>query len=135
MRVLYEWLKDYQRLEEEISYLEFKLDDTKRELKRWVEGDLQNVKLQHDSLGAKVEENIEKIETELKEKKEQREKLIELVKKFKGLENKILVMKYIEGMKLEAIAEKLNYSASHIYKKHTEIIKRIKFADEMNTSH
>lgn len=131
---MYNWLKDYQRLEEQISYLEFKLDDTERELKRWVEGDLQNVKLQHDSLGAKVEENIEKIKDQLQEKMDQRQKLVDLVTKFKGLENKILVMKYIEGMKLETIAEELNYSPSHIYKKHTEIIKRIKFAEELHTS-
>ncbi|MET3196057.1 hypothetical protein ABID96_003025 [Bacillus sp. OAE603] len=37
---MYEWLKDYQRLEEEITYLEFNLEQSERKLKRWVSGDL-----------------------------------------------------------------------------------------------
>ena len=32
---MYEWLKDYRKLEEEIAYLEFNLDRTKRELSLW----------------------------------------------------------------------------------------------------
>ena len=76
---LYEWLKEYQRLEDEIAFLEFNLEQTERELKRWVEGDLAKIKLQHDSDGAKVEENIERIKNELEFKKEQLNKLLKLV--------------------------------------------------------
>ncbi|MEC1377347.1 DUF1492 domain-containing protein [Heyndrickxia oleronia] len=131
---MYEWLKDYQKLEEELAYLEFNLEQTEIELKRWTSGDLAKVKLQEDSLGAKVEEVIEKIKNDITFKKEQREKLIQLVNTFKGLDNQILKMKYIDGMTLESIAEELNYSASYIYKKHAEMIRMIKFAETMNLS-
>lgn len=131
---LYEWLKDYQRLEEEISYLEFNLEQTKRELKRWeLGGDLSGIQLQPDSLGARVEDNIDRIQNELAFKREQKLNLIQLVEKFKGLDNKILKMKYVDGMTLDNIAHDLGYSTSHIYKKHAEIIRMIKFADSFVT--
>lgn len=128
---LYEWLKDYQRLEEEIEYLEFNLEKTQLELKRWINGDLRGVRLTADSNGAKVEEHIQRIRKEIDFKKAQRVRLINLISKFKGLENQILKKKYIDGMTLEEIAENMNYSSSYIYKKHAEIIRRIKFADEL----
>ncbi|PEP49720.1 transcriptional regulator [Bacillus pseudomycoides] len=53
--------------------------------------------------------------------------------KFKGLENKILKMKYIDGMKLERIAEELNYSPSYINLKHAEIMRRIKFVERLKS--
>lgn len=127
---MYEWLKDYQQLEQDIAYLEFNLEQTERELKRWVQGDLYGVKLQHDSDGAKVEDNIERIKNDLAFKNEQRNKLIELVNTFKGLDNKILKLKYIDGMTLDEVAEKLNYSSSHIRKKHAELVRTIKFVDD-----
>ncbi len=40
-------------------------------------------------------------------------------------------MKYVDGMTLEEIAEDMNYSSSYIYKKHAEILRRIKFAEEL----
>jgi DNA-directed RNA polymerase specialized sigma subunit len=127
--MLYEWLKDYQKLEEEISYLEFNLERTERELKRWTSGDLYGVKLQPDSLGAKVEDVIDKINADLNDKYDQRKKLVDLVSKFKGIDNKILKLKYIDGLTLERIAEKLNYSDSHIRKKHAELIRTVKFVE------
>jgi len=132
--MLHEWLRDYRQIEDDISYLEFELDRYKKELKRWVSGDLKNVKLQHDSLGSRVEDNIEKVKKDLAFKRKQKNDLIKLVRKFNGLENKILIMKYIDGMTLETISEELHYSPSYIYKKHTEIIKRIKLAEQLNTS-
>jgi hypothetical protein len=36
-------------------------------------------------------------------------------------------MEYINGMTLEDITERLNYSASHIRKKRAELVKTIKF--------
>ncbi|WP_026581032.1 MULTISPECIES: hypothetical protein [Bacillaceae] len=130
---MYEWLRDYQKLEEEITYLEFNLEQTERELKRWmIGGDLSGIQLQPDSKGAKVEEIIEKIKVDLQFKREQMKKLLCLVDKFKGLDHKILKMKYVDGMTLETIAEDLNYSASYIYKKHAEIIRMIKFAESLS---
>ena len=66
---LYEWLKDYQRLEEEIEYLEFNLEKTQLELKRWISGDLREVRLTADSNGAKVEEHIQRIRKEIELKR------------------------------------------------------------------
>ncbi len=126
---MYEWLRDYQKLEEEIAYLEYNLEQTERELKRWVSGDLYGVKLQQDSLGAKVEDNIERIKNDLEFKIDQRSKLINLVSTFKGLDHQILKLKYIDGMTLEEIAEELNYSTSHIRKKHAELVRTIKFVE------
>ncbi|PGO76248.1 hypothetical protein CN980_13715 [Bacillus cereus] len=128
---MFNWLKEYQRLEEEIAYLEYNLDKTKAELKRWVSGDLQDVRLTVGSEGAKVEERIEAIEYELAYKMNAMQDVLKLINRFKGLENKMLKMKYVDGITLEEIAENMNYSSSYIYKKHAEIIKRIKFAEEL----
>ena len=128
---LFDWLKDYQKLEEDIEYLDYNLDKTKAELKRWVSGDLREVRLTAESEGAKVEERIEAIEYELAHKMNAMCDLLKLISKFKGLENKLLKMKYVDGMTLEEIAENMNYSSSYIYKKHAEIIRRIKFAEEL----
>jgi RNA polymerase sigma factor (sigma-70 family) len=126
---VYEWLRDYQKLTQDISYLEFNLEQTERELKRWVEGDLSGIKLQQDSLGSKVEESIEKVKEDISFKKGQLSKLIRLVDTFKGLDHQVLRMKYVYGMTLEEIAEELNYSASHIRKKHAELVRTIKFVE------
>lgn len=128
---LFDWLKDYQKLEERIAYLDYNLDKTKAELKRWVSGDLRDVRLTAESEGAKVEERIEAIEYELANAMNDMYKLKNLISKFRGLDNRILKMKYVDGMTLEEIAEDMNYSSSYIYKKHAEIIRRIKFAEEL----
>lgn len=130
--MLYEWLRDYQKLLEEIEYLEFSIERNEIELKRWVEGDLQDVRLTEESNGAKLEEIIERQVKGLVFKRDQLDKLIDLVDKFRGLDNKILKLKYIDGMTLETIAEELNYSASYIYKKHAEMMKTLKFVDSLN---
>ncbi|GCF73361.1 TPA: sigma factor-like helix-turn-helix DNA-binding protein [Bacillus nitratireducens] len=128
---MFDWLKDYQKLEERIAYLDYNLDKTKAELKRWISGDLREVRLTAESEGAKVEERIEAMENELAHKMNTMHDLLKLISTFKGLENKVLKMKYVDGMTLEEIAEVMNYSSSYIYKKHAEIIKRIKFAEEL----
>ncbi|MED1559305.1 DUF1492 domain-containing protein [Bacillus paramycoides] len=128
---MFDWLKNYQKLEENIEYLDYNLDKTKAELKRWVSGDLRDVRLTAESEGAKVEERIEAIEYELAHKMNAMYDLLKLISKFKGLENKLLKMKYVDGMTLEEIAEDMNYSSSYIYKKHAEVIRRIKFAEEL----
>ncbi|AUJ26565.1 DUF1492 domain-containing protein [Virgibacillus dokdonensis] len=127
---MYEWLKDYQQLTQDIDYLEYRLDREETELKRWVEGDLADVKLQRESIGANLEERVQKLRKEINFKKNQLNKLIDLVNTFKGLDNRILKMKYIDGMTLEKIADELNYSYSHVKKKHAELIRLIKFIDE-----
>lgn len=132
---MYEWLRDYQQIEDEITYLEFNLERSQKELKRWVSGDLAGVKLTAESDGAKLEERIERIERELQIKLAEQKDFMELISKFSGLNHKILKSKYVDGMTLEEIAEELNYSASYIYKKHAEIAKMIRFAHEIKLTH
>ncbi|ARW58422.1 sigma factor-like helix-turn-helix DNA-binding protein [Bacillus anthracis] len=126
---MFNWLRDYQKLEEDIAYLEYNLDKTKAELRRWVSGDLREVRLTAESEGAKVENRIEAIEYELAHKMNDMYKLKKLISKFKGLENQILKLKYVDGMTLEEIAESVNYSSSHIKKKHAELVRLIKFVE------
>lgn len=121
------WLQEYRKLENEISYFEYHLDRSKRELKRWIYGDLQEVSLTPESDGAKVEIHIEHMEYEMAHKMNDLYDLEQLIYKFKGLENKILRMKYMDGMTLSHIAIELNYSADYIKRKHAEMMKRIKF--------
>lgn len=125
---MYEWVNDFQKLSQEIDYLEFRIEMNESELKRWVEGDLQDIRLNEKSHGAKLEEIIAEQKKELKIKNNQMKQFIELVDKFKGLDNKILKLKYIEGLTLESIAEELNYSAGYIYKRHAQIMRMIKFS-------
>lgn len=126
---LFNWLRDYRKLEEDIAYLEYNLDKTKAELRRWVSGDLREVRLTAESEGAKVENRIEAIEYELAHKMNDMYKLKKLISKFRGLENQILKLKYVDGMTLEEIAEVVNYSSSHIKKKHAELVRLIKFVE------
>jgi len=132
---MYDWLRDYQQIQEEIAYLEYNLERSQKELKRWVNGDLVGVKLTADSDGAKLEERIERIDRELQVKLLEQKNFLELINRFSGLNHKILKLKYVDGMTLEEIAEILNYSASYIYKKHAEIAKMIKFAHEIKLTH
>ncbi|ARW58542.1 hypothetical protein P9C60_gp47 [Bacillus phage Carmel_SA] len=126
---MFNWLRDYQKLEGDIAYLEYNLDKTKAELRRWVSGDLREVRLTAESEGAKVENRIEAIEYELAHKMNDMYKLEKLISKFRGLENQILKLKYVDGMTLEEIAEAVNYSSSHIKKKHAELVRLIKFVE------
>ncbi|OUB57057.1 hypothetical protein V6946_27645 [Bacillus sp. PPSBB_2] len=128
---MFDWLKDYQKLEERIAYLDYNVDKTKAELKRWVSGDLREVRLTAESEGARVEERIEAIEYELANEMNAMYDLMELISKFKGLDNQILVKKYIYGMTLEQIACDLNYSPNYIKRKHAEVRKIIKFVDDL----
>lgn len=126
---LFNWLKVYQELEQEVAYLDYNLDKTKAELKRWVSGDLQDVRLIAESEGAKVEERIEAIEYELAHKMNDMYKLKTLINTFKGLEHKIAYLKYVEGMTLEKIAEELNYSPQYIYNKHAAMREKVEYSN------
>lgn len=126
---LFNWLKVYQELEQEVAYLDYNLDKTKAELKRWVSGDLQDIRLTAESEGAKVEERIEAIEYELAHKMNDMYKLKKLINTFKGLEHKIAYLKYVEGMTLEKIAEELNYSSQYIYNKHAAMREKVEYSN------
>lgn len=129
---MYQWLKDYRKLEEDITYLEFKLERSKRELNRWVGGDLWNVKLTAESDGAKLEEHIEAIEYELAHKLNDLHDLKKLICTFSGLEYKILYRKYVELKTIENIAEELGYSPRYIYNKHSQILRMMDYAQKLS---
>lgn len=126
---LFNWLKVYQELEQDIAYLDYNLDKTKAELKRWVSGDLREVRLTAESEGAKVEERIEAIEYELAHKMNDMYKLKKLINTFKGLEHRIAYLKYVEGMTLEKVAEELNYSSQYIYNKHAAMREKVEYSN------
>ncbi|MFL0401966.1 sigma-70 family RNA polymerase sigma factor [Bacillus nitratireducens] len=121
-------LNDYKKLEEEIMYLEYKLERTSFELKRQISCDLPEDKLTGDLGNVEMEEVIKQVKQELLLKKQKLQMLIDLMSKFEGVENKILKMKYRDGMTLDAIESELNYNPDYIKHKHAEIMKRIKFA-------
>lgn len=126
---LFNWLKVYQELEQDIAYLDYNLDKTKAEFKRWISGDLREVRLTAESEGAKVEGRIEAIEYELAHKMNDMYKLKKLINNFKGLEHKIAYLKYVEGMTLEKIAEELNYSSQYIYNKHAAMREKVEYSN------
>ncbi|MGS0465292.1 hypothetical protein [Bacillus pacificus] len=128
---MFDWLKDYQKLEEDIALLDYNWDRTKTELKRWISGDLQDVRLTAESEGAKVEKRLEVIELDLAYKMNEMHNLLNLINEFKGLDNKIMRMKYIEGMTLSSIACDLNYNVDYIKRRHSTIARMIKFADKI----
>ena len=127
---MYEWLLDYQKLSDEIDYLEYQLDREKRELIRWSSGDLYNVKLNENSIASGLEDRIFNYQYDLAHKMNDQYDAKKLIGTFKGLENKILYGKYVEGKSLEVVAEELNYSYSHISKKHAELIRTINFISD-----
>lgn len=127
----FQWLIDYNELAEEVARIDYKLDREKRELKRWVEGDLQDVRLTNESIAAKIEERIEKMEWELAHKMNDLYKLDNLIATFKGLDNRIVYKRYVECKSLIEIAEELSYSYSYIKSKHAEIVRMINFAEKV----
>lgn len=129
----FQWLKDYRELEYEIAYLEQNLERTKRELKRWIDGDLAKVKITAESHGAKVEDIIERIEWEIAHKMNDLYDIKKLVSAFEGLEHKILVKKYIEGKTLEQVAIDLNYSYNYIKHKHAELMRIMKYIEKVSS--
>ena len=128
----FQWLKDYKEIKQDIAYLEDNLSRSKKELTRWVEGDLAKYKLTSESDGAKLEERIEVIENELAHKYNDLKSIETLVASFEGLEHKILIAKYIENLTLEQTAEKLNYSHNYIKHKHAEIMRILRYVEKVS---
>ena len=83
------------------------------------------VKGTDDSIVLRLEDKIKQSTVSLEEKEQAMESLVMIIDRFKGLDNQILKMKYIEGLTLKEIAEKLIYNYQHIVTLHTSIIKAI----------
>ncbi|HAP9381019.1 hypothetical protein [Enterococcus faecium] len=126
----FQWLKDYQELDEQILYLKWNLNKSKLELNRWVNGDLADVRIEKNSRSASLEENIQKIENEIEILEEQRKEMLAIINSFKGIDNEIIRKKYVEGCSLEIIAEEIGYSASYVRQRHADIRKTLDFLDE-----
>lgn len=132
MITIYQWLTKYQTLQKEIDYLEYELDDYESELRRWVSGNLSGVRLEKGSRSSNLEPIIEEIKSKLEVLNERKQKLIDFIYKFDDLDSKILIKKYVEGKKLFDVAEELNCSESTVYKKHSELVRLIKFVDQFD---
>ncbi|MEB5733432.1 RNA polymerase sigma factor sigma-70 region 4 domain-containing protein [Enterococcus hirae] len=126
----FQWLKDYQELDEQILYLKWNLNKSKLELNRWVYGDLADVRIEKNSRSSMLEENIQKIENEIEILEEQRQEMLAIINSFKGFDNEIIRKKYVEGCSLEIIAEEIGYSASYVRQRHADIRKTLDFLDE-----
>ncbi|MFS1079922.1 hypothetical protein [Enterococcus casseliflavus] len=126
----FQWLKNYQDLEEQILFMKWNLNKSRLELDRWVNGDLANVRLEKNSRSSSLEENIRIIENELELLKKEKTELIELINSFSGADVQIVKLKYIDDMDVYDIADETGYSVSYIRKRHTEIRKTLSFVDE-----
>ncbi|EOI00693.1 hypothetical protein UAY_01796 [Enterococcus moraviensis ATCC BAA-383] len=71
-----------------------------------------------------MDQRVEKLEKERKE-------IIQLIDKFNGLNQRILKLKYVEGLTLESIAEETGYSYSYIKSKHAELMRIINFTKKV----
>lgn len=129
--IKYQWLLEHKELEEEIHILEWKIKRSELELSRWVEGDLVDVKLDKDSLSSNLEKNIERDKNLLEQKEKDLESLMMMINRFKGLDNQILKLKYIDNLTLKEIAEELGYSYSYIMAKHAQLVRVIKFVESL----
>ena len=95
---LYEWLEMYVLLCNDIDALELDLKYKWIERKRWAnnvdgsQGDLAKQQTYLTSIERlnKCDEVIEQLYNRLEEKEKQRQEIIGMVNKFKGIENKIL---------------------------------------------
>ena len=128
--VRFQWLKNYQDLEEQILFMKWNLNKSRLELDRWVNGDLANVRLEKNSRSSSLEENIRIIENELEMLEKEKVELMELIDSFSGADNQIVKLKYIDDMDVYDIADETGYSVSYIRKRHTEIRKTLSFVDE-----
>lgn len=132
MQGQFDWFKDYQKIEEQVAIIEMNLERNKRELDRWTSGDLAKLKLNSNSHGSQLEEIIEGLEWELAHQMNELFNIKEVVSKFPGLEHKILIGKYIEGLTLERVAERLGYNTQYIYNRHSQIKRAMNLATVLN---
>lgn len=80
---------------------------------------------------AQLKEVISELNRRIEELEKNREEIIQLIDKFTGLNHRILKMKYVDGMKLEAIAEETGYTYQYIKNKHAELMRIIRFSKKV----
>ncbi|MFV5937924.1 sigma factor-like helix-turn-helix DNA-binding protein [Mammaliicoccus sciuri] len=131
---MFEWLKLYRDLDMQHKALELKRDISKEEIDRWYSVSYARADLgkKQDMLSRvrqvdRIREELEELNERIERIERQKNKVLELIDRFEGIEHKILRKKYIDDMTLQEIAYELGYSEQYIRKKHAECIKRIDF--------
>lgn len=122
-------------INQELYELQLAIDLNEKELHRWQnysnnDGDLAKHQTFLTALQkqARLKEVIESLAIREEELKKQRQDIIDTIEKFQGLDQRILKMKYVEGMKLESIAEETGYTYQYIRSRHADIMKMIRFS-------
>lgn len=77
-----------------------------------------------------LKKSIQELNQRVEQLEKEREEIIELINKFSGLNQKILKLKYVEGLTLESIADETGYSYQYIKNKHAEIMRIIEFQEK-----
>lgn len=128
----FDWLKEYRQLDRDLKYLQWDLSKSKAELQRWSIGDLSKLSIGKNSNAAHIEDNIQRIKCEIDWREDTKRELLRLINSFEGVENKILVKKYVDGETLEEMAfdDDMPYALSYIQKKHAELKRRIDWFDD-----
>lgn len=132
---IYEWVTSLIAIDQELFEIRLSLDLNENELYRWQnytneDGDLAKHQTFLTALQkqARLKEVIESLATREEQLKKQRQDIIETIEKFQGLDQRILKMKYVDGMKLESIAEETGYTYQYIRSRHADIMKMIRFS-------
>ncbi|MGM0189676.1 sigma-70 family RNA polymerase sigma factor [Enterococcus sp. AZ147] len=122
-------------IDQELYELQLALNLNEKELHRWQnysnnDGDLAKHQTFLTALQkqARLKEVIESLATREEELKKQRQDIIETIEKFQGLDQRILKMKYVEGLTLESVAEETGYTYQYIRSRHADIMKMIRFS-------
>ena len=115
---------NYENINLKLGLIQSKINDTQIEIHK--------LKLEKDSNASQLESIVKTTRHELEYKIEEKEELIILVSKFKGLNNQILRMKYIEDKNLYEIALDLNFSVGYIQQRHAELKRMLGVLDEMD---
>ncbi|MCD5202349.1 sigma-70 family RNA polymerase sigma factor [Enterococcus casseliflavus] len=135
---IYEWVNTLLAIDIELEELQISITLNSNELERWEnysfkDGDLakQQTFLTALQKQARLKEVISSLVSRQEQLEQQRKEIVDTIEKFKGLEQRILKMKYVEGMKLEAIAESTGYSYQYIKNKHAELMRIIRFSKKV----
>lgn len=135
---IYEWVTSLIAIDQELFEITLSLDLNEKELNRWQnysneDGDLAKHQTFLTALQkqARLKEVIESLATREEQLKKQRQDIIDTIEKFQGLDQRILKMKYVDGMKLESIAEETGYTYQYIKNKHAELMRIIRFSKKV----
>ena len=132
---IYEWLNSFISIDNELHELKISLSINRSELSRWLnyidsDGDLAKHQTFLTALQKQkaLKEVIKELSQRVEQLEKEREEIVLLIDKFKGLNHRILKLKYVDGLTLESISEELGYNYQYIKNKHAEIMRMIKFS-------